>query len=239
VQSKNQGVGIRRLVRKTFPTVVTLATLGGAFVAITNVAWVDRPGAIAVMQHAGQLYRDGHLGSSAAVLERGIAQYPDSAQLHFMLGNAYFREHKWLPAAGQYERSARLRPNHPDTFLSLGYADYQAGLDDRAVRAWHRAVDLSPNDALTHLSLGLGLIREQKIQDAQGELLIGMRLDPNWQNRLQLDVRFTPQMMQDIASVMSGRPSAVAESKRAALTQHETPESRTQSHELPEMRKTL
>jgi Flp pilus assembly protein TadD len=191
------------------------------------------------MQHAGELYRDGHLGSSAAVLERGIAQYPDSAQLHFMLGNAYFREHKWLPAAGQYERSARLRPNHPDTFLSLGYARYHIGQFQRAVSAWQQAVSLAPSDALPRLSLGLGLIKEQKIQDAQGELLIGMRLDPNWQNRLRLDVRFTPQMMQDIATVMSGRPSAVAESRHAALGERERPKSTIQSHGLPEMRKTL
>jgi tetratricopeptide (TPR) repeat protein len=53
-----------------------------------------------------------------------------------MLGNALMRSHYWLAAIPEYQASANLRPQHPDTYLNLGYALYHSGMTSQAVGAW-------------------------------------------------------------------------------------------------------
>jgi cytochrome c-type biogenesis protein CcmH/NrfG len=76
----------------------------------------------AVMSRAGQLYARHELESAAQVLRQGLKRFPNDAQLHFMLGNAYFRQKRWTNSISEYVQASALRPDHVDTFLCLGFA---------------------------------------------------------------------------------------------------------------------
>jgi tetratricopeptide (TPR) repeat protein len=115
-----------------------------------------------------------------------------------MLANAYLRGGKWLAAAGEYEKSEKLRPNHPDTPLNLGYAYYHAGNSDEAVKAWRKAVALSPRDALPAASLALGLRADGHEREARECMAQTIRLDPGWNRRVSLDFRWSLDMRRDI-----------------------------------------
>jgi tetratricopeptide (TPR) repeat protein len=194
--------------------VLLLTFAFGVAIAAPCSAQNYSPEVSAVMRHAGDLYAHHDLAGATEALRRGVARYPDSAQLHFMLGNAYFRGGKWLPAADEYVKSGRQRPNHPDTFLSLGYAYYRAGRYEQAVVAWNQAVALSPTDALPRMSLGLGLLREHNIDEARREFFLGMRADPNWRYRLQIDMRCPHEMIPDIVAAMSSKGPTNAQTER-------------------------
>jgi tetratricopeptide (TPR) repeat protein len=167
--------------------------------ATASAAAIDSEGANAL--RASDLYRRGNLASATKVLEEGTRQFPESAQLHFMLGNAYFRAGKWDTAASQYQVSESLRPNHPDTPLNLGYAFYRAGRTDEAVEAWRRSVALSPYDALPYLSLGVGLAAQRKPAESRGCVVKAISLDANWKRRVSRDVRWSPEMVSALEQI--------------------------------------
>lgn len=156
------------------------------------------PPEASVAQQASHLYALHDLASATAILQQGVKQYPDSAQLHFMLGNAYLRSGKWLPAASEYEKSAKLRPIHSDTQLNLGYAYYHAGNRDEAIKAWRKAVALSPRDSLPAVSLALGLYADGHEHEARECMMRAMRMDPGWNRRVELDFRWSPDMRTEI-----------------------------------------
>jgi Flp pilus assembly protein TadD len=156
------------------------------------------PGVSAVMRHAADLYAHHDLNGATQVLRNGVARYPDSAQLHFMLGNAYLRAQRWLPAAAEYQKSAELRPHHPDTPLNLGYAYYGAGRHSLAVAAWREAVRQSPRDTLPAVSLTLGLYADGDEHGARECMIQTMRLNPGWKRLVSRDFRWSPDMRRDI-----------------------------------------
>lgn len=156
------------------------------------------PEVSAVMRRAGDLYAHHDLNGATEALRKGVERYPDSAQLHFMLGNAYLRAQRWLPAAAEYQKSSQLRPHYPDTPLNLGYAYYGAGQHNLAVAAWREAVRQSPRDALPTVSLALGLYADGHPLEARECMMQTMRLDLGWKRRVSKDFRWSPDMRRDI-----------------------------------------
>lgn len=109
-----------------------LSAILSVFVAASAAA-IDAETANA--RQAGEDYAQGQLASATKVLQAGVREYPDSAQLYFMLGNALMRSHSWRAAIPAYQRSAKLRPYYSDTYLNLGYACYHDRKTQQAIEA--------------------------------------------------------------------------------------------------------
>ena len=79
-----------------------------------------------VQQRAHAHYLRGDLEAASQALLKGLERHPRSAQLHFMLANAWYRLARWPDAIAAYRQAAELRYSHPDTHLSLGFAYLEA-----------------------------------------------------------------------------------------------------------------
>jgi tetratricopeptide (TPR) repeat protein len=208
---KNKRTAISRLGYTVLWATAILIISGGASVVATSA---ESPGVAAVMQQAAQLYGEGRLPAATAVLEHGLRQYPNSAQLHFMLGNALMRAHSWTSAIPEYQTSAALRPQFSDTYLNLGYAYYHTGNTNEAVEAWHKAVALSPMDALPDISLALGLHAAGQEHAAHECMMRAISLDRGWNRRVAQDFRWSPDMLRDIdelAKASGNNPRATSQ----------------------------
>ena len=165
-----------------------------------------------IERQAGDRYAHGQLQSAIKILQAGVRQHPESAQLHFMLGNALMREHAWHAAIPEYQASAKLRPQFPDTYLNLGYAFYHSRMPSEAVDAWRTAARQSPRDSLPAVSLALGLRAAGQEREARECMLQTMYLDPEWKRRVTNDFRWSADMRREVdelAAAVSGNPGTV------------------------------
>ena len=87
--------------------------------ASTSGAAVD-PSALFV--RAGGLYSEGRYADAARKYEDVLASGVESANLHYNLGNAYFRAGDVGRAILSYERARRLAPRDPDVLANLAFA---------------------------------------------------------------------------------------------------------------------
>jgi len=187
--------------------VVALAATGFASTATTERS---------MEQQAGHLYANHDLAGATEVLRRGVREHPDSAQLHFMLGNALMRSSDWRAAIAEYQNSARLNSNHPDTYLNLGYAYYHISEPRQAVQAWETAARQSPNDALIHATLAIGLLKAGAREEAIGEIARARRLDPGafWRKTAEVDFRWDQRMRADADQLLSYKQPTPEHSQR-------------------------
>jgi Flp pilus assembly protein TadD len=168
-------------------------------------AEVYSPEVSAVLQRVREFYVHGDRNGAAAAIRDGVARYPESAQLHFMLGNVLMRAHSWSLAIPQYQKAAQLRPFHPDTYLNLGYAFYHSGRTHEAVDAWRTASRQSPNDAFIHATVAIGLLEIGSRRDAVDELASAWRLDRRsaWRTAAVSDFRWDNRMRADADKLMA------------------------------------
>ncbi len=151
---------------------------------------------------AHSFYARGDLNGAMAVLQDAIREQPRDPQLHFMLGNTYFRMQQWDESAAEYRTAALLRPRHPDTYLGLGFSHYQAGRLIRATYAWETALRQTPEDAFMLLSYALGLNSQGKTSQAHEHVARAIEVDPDWHRRLSIDIRWTLEMIGEICALV-------------------------------------
>ncbi len=73
------------------------------------------------LEEANQLYADGNYTDAIAAYEY-LLQENASAELHYNLGNAYFRQNELAKAILNYERALRIRPYFKDARYNLKFA---------------------------------------------------------------------------------------------------------------------
>jgi tetratricopeptide (TPR) repeat protein len=85
-------------------------------------------------------YSDGAYQAAVDEYRRLLAAGLESGNLHFNLGNAYFKLGDIGRAIASYERAARLIPGDPDLAANLAYAQTQTGAAPCTVPMWRRVV---------------------------------------------------------------------------------------------------
>lgn len=88
------------------------------------VAWVSFPYALwaADMQHAEDLYRQGHYASALGEYEQLLQDYPNDPNLYYNIGNCYFKMGSKGLAVANYYRAWRLAPRDADIRHNLALA---------------------------------------------------------------------------------------------------------------------
>ena len=153
------------------------------------------------MSESARLYAAKNLDGAIKTLKHALRVYPDDAQLHFMLANAYFRKEIWQPSIVHYQKATHLRPDHTDTYLNLGYALHRVEKVEESLDAWDIAVEQTPQDAFAHLSISIGYLAVNDLDKVRHHLRQAIDLAPDWRQRLLIDIRWTATMLQEIQAI--------------------------------------
>ena len=83
---------------------------------------------------------------SESRLKKILQQHPQSASLHFMLGNVYARQERWSDAQQSYFRAYTAAPNNADYMFNLAVSLDRLGQAKLALEYYQRALVQGPNN---------------------------------------------------------------------------------------------
>ncbi|MEO7142809.1 MAG: tetratricopeptide repeat protein, partial [Bryobacteraceae bacterium] len=142
------------------------------------------------------------LGPAARQLDRALdllGNTPDAAYPRYLRAKVYTEQNDVGKAAGELKEAVALRPDFAEAWSDLGLARKTLLDDDDALKAYQRAVDLSPDDAVAQTRLGSQYLHQGQAHSAVAHLREAMRLNPKDQPalyNLQLALRQDGQLEQ-------------------------------------------
>ncbi|MDQ6635208.1 MAG: tetratricopeptide repeat protein [Gemmatimonadota bacterium] len=117
-------------------------------------------------ERAHQLYNEGQYDDALSVLREGLALYPNSVELHIGVGYARLAREEYAWARRSFEEALVLEPEHEDALAGLGESLLKFGLEEAALRCFHRTLELGYADDLDlMLQIGRALFREASGRD--------------------------------------------------------------------------
>jgi tetratricopeptide (TPR) repeat protein len=119
-------------------------------------------------ERAHQLYNEGQYDEALTVLREGLTLYPSSVELHVGVGYARLAREEYAWARRAFEEALVLEPEHEDGLAGLGETLLKFGLQDAALRCFHRILELGYTDDIDLvLQVGRSLFREASLRDSQ------------------------------------------------------------------------
>jgi tetratricopeptide (TPR) repeat protein len=119
-------------------------------------------------ERAHQLYNEGQYEEALAVLREGLTLYPSSVELHVGVGYARLAREEFAWARRAFEEALVLEPEHEDGLAGLGETLLKFGVEDAALRCFHRILELGYTDDVDLvLQVGRSLFREASLRDSQ------------------------------------------------------------------------
>lgn len=105
--------------------------------------------------------------------------FPDSAWLHLLLGDAYQSRHDNANAQEEYQKAASLDPKLPVVHFELGRIAFDRAQHQDAISDFRREIELDPSFGEAYLYLGVSLRRTGKNREALPSLAQAVARDPN------------------------------------------------------------
>jgi tetratricopeptide (TPR) repeat protein len=157
---------------------LTRGQLADALEHLTNAleASPQHPQALETMGLA--MAMSGRFADAVSYYRRATAANPKSAAAWQGLGNALLTLRRADEAVEAYQRSIELRPAAP-AYHNLALALAEAGRLQEAEAASRRAIQLQPDDANAHLTLGNILLAQGKREEAAAQYAEALRLRPD------------------------------------------------------------
>jgi tetratricopeptide (TPR) repeat protein len=121
----------------------------------------------------------GHADEAVAELRKLVAAFPDSAEAHFNLGNAYGRHFRYKEARVEYEQTLRLDASFDAARLSLAKALLEMGEDTAAIPIVQDYTRRAPGDYEGQLVLGQAYRRQGDLGKAAEHLGRAVELKPD------------------------------------------------------------
>ena len=108
------------------------------------------------LYNLGQIYRKrGRMDKAVALMEDAIKINPAAKAAHYALGNIYMEEKQYPQAVKHYRIGLKLDyGKNVEALKTLGTALTYSGRIDEAIRAYKKALALSPRDANAINNLG-------------------------------------------------------------------------------------
>jgi tetratricopeptide (TPR) repeat protein len=115
---------------------------------------------------------------SAGILTIATRLYPEDAGAHYNLALAYgaMGNAEEIP---EYQRTIAIDPDYVLAYLNWGAALYAKAQYDAAIKIYREGINVNPLFASLHYSLGLALQQEKKTPEAQAEMALAVKIDPN------------------------------------------------------------
>jgi tetratricopeptide (TPR) repeat protein len=112
-------------------------------------------------------------------LRKYIELEPNNPAAYFQLGRVLTAENKSPAAIDAYEGGLKLQPADSQGLNELSSLYERAGKAGKAEPLLQAFVTAHPDDPQAHARLGSVLLHEHKNADAQTQLLLALKLDPN------------------------------------------------------------
>jgi DNA-binding winged helix-turn-helix (wHTH) protein/tetratricopeptide (TPR) repeat protein len=127
------------------------------------------------------LYRSNYqVDESLAVLEGGVVAAPQSGYLRLYYGYGLLWQGRYPEAIHQFEVYSRINPEEANPWDSMGEAYLIAGIPDRALEKYERALEIDPNFSSSHLGRVWAFGQLGDFRSALAELdAIGENLPPH------------------------------------------------------------
>lgn len=127
----------------------------------------------------GAMYgQSGSPAASAGILTTAIELYPRDAGAHYNLALAYGAMEN-PNEIDEYKRTLEIDPDYVLAYLNWGAALYQKGQYDEAIKIYREGIDVNPLFANLHYDLGLALEQVNRKAEADAEIALATRIDPN------------------------------------------------------------
>jgi predicted CXXCH cytochrome family protein len=127
----------------------------------------------------GALYgQGGNPAASLGLLTLATGLYPQDSGAHYNLALAYgaARQAEEIP---EYRRAIEIDPDLVVTYLNWGAALYDKGKYKDAIKVYLEGIHVNPLFASLHYSLGLAWEQEKKPAEAEAEMALARKIDPN------------------------------------------------------------
>jgi DNA-binding winged helix-turn-helix (wHTH) protein/tetratricopeptide (TPR) repeat protein len=126
------------------------------------------------------LHRSNHQEpESLAVLEQGVTAIPRSGYLRLYFGYGLLWQGRYPEALHQFEAYARINPEEANPWDSMGEAYLIAGIPERALEKYARALEIDPRFTSSHLGRAWAYGQLGEFRKALAELdAIGRELPP-------------------------------------------------------------
>jgi len=89
-----------------------------------------------------------------AELTAAAAEDPNSVEVLFELGEAYFLAGEWQAAIDWFTKLVAIEPNNVHALTDIGTSNYNLGFTEEAKTIWLSAVEVDFNDPQLHYNLG-------------------------------------------------------------------------------------
>src|SRR5205823_1312061 len=110
---------------------------------------------------------------------RALSLKPDSPQAQMSLGYTLLMQKKYSDARTWLEKSLLKDSSTPETSYYLGLIAQEQNEDEKAIEFFKKAIQLVAFFAHAHIALGSTYLKLKNYPQAQQELEIGVKLDPN------------------------------------------------------------
>jgi tetratricopeptide (TPR) repeat protein len=115
---------------------------------------------------------------SAGILTIATQLYPRDGGAHYNLALAYGATGS-AEEIPEYRRTIEIDPDFVLAYLNWGAALYAKGQYEDAIKIYREGIDVNPLFASLHYSLGLALEQEKKTAEAEAEMALAKKIDPN------------------------------------------------------------
>jgi tetratricopeptide (TPR) repeat protein len=137
------------------------------------------PNLLRALTWLGAMYgQSGNPSVSAGILSIATRLYPGDGGAHYNLALAYGAMGK-AEEISEYQRTIEIDGDFVLAYLNWGAALYSKGRYEDAIKIYRQGIDVNPLYASLHYSLGLALQQVNKTAEADAELALAAKIDPN------------------------------------------------------------
>jgi predicted CXXCH cytochrome family protein len=122
--------------------------------------------------------QSGNPAVSAKILAIAIQLYPNDGGAHYNLGLAYGAMGNPEEIA-EYRRAIEIDRDYVLAYLNWGAALFAKGQYEDAIKIYREGIEVNPLFASLHYNLGLALEQEKKTAEAEAEMALAAKIDPN------------------------------------------------------------
>lgn len=124
------------------------------------------------------LFQSGRVQEAKQLALSGLVHFPQSADLHFFLGNIQHTGNESEQAVASFCQAVALAPGHAHAWVNLGDVLLQQGQADAALDAIDHALTLMPVEADWHVKRGYVLQMQNRIAEAVDAVQRAIELQP-------------------------------------------------------------
>jgi tetratricopeptide (TPR) repeat protein len=136
---------------------------------------------------ADRLFKQGHAGEALTLFTQVVADYPDSDEAWFSLGEALYRNRNYAGAEEAMQKAVGLAPEFAEAHRYLGLARFHQGKLPAAADSFRKATQLKPDFALAYENLAHCLLQQKDEPGAVAAFRTAVRCKPDFvEVRLEL-----------------------------------------------------